>query len=210
MYPYLKYENLALLLHFPLLYKMYSLLNSLGQNTGVGILSLLQGIFPTQESNLGLLCCRQILYLLSHKGSPRIREWVAYPFSIRFSLPRIKLGSPALQVVFYQLSYHVLLCEHFHLLIICQISKSQFMLQSAVFKDDYFLKTLPILKSTKCLYFSILNAAAAAAAKLLQLCPTLSNPMDWAPLKNSPLFHLNFHDFYWLKIFSHYSGIFVL
>ena len=37
-----------------------------GQNTGVGILSLLQGIFPTQGFNLGLLHCRQILYQLSH------------------------------------------------------------------------------------------------------------------------------------------------
>ena len=51
------------------------------QNTGVGSLSLLQGIFPTQRSNTGLLHCRQILYQLSHQGSPRILEWVAYPFS---------------------------------------------------------------------------------------------------------------------------------
>ena len=41
------------------------------------ILSLLQGIFPTQVSNPGLPHCRQILYQLSHKGSPRILEWVA-------------------------------------------------------------------------------------------------------------------------------------
>ena len=44
--------------------------NSPGQNTGVGSHSLLQGIFPTQESNWGLLYCRQILYLLSYQGSP--------------------------------------------------------------------------------------------------------------------------------------------
>ena len=55
--------------------------NSPGHNTGVGSLSLLQGIFPTQGSNPGLPHCRQILYQLSHKGSPRILEWVAYPFS---------------------------------------------------------------------------------------------------------------------------------
>ena len=55
--------------------------NSLGQNTGVGSLFLLQGIFPTQRSNPGLPRCRQILYQLSHQGSPRILEWVAYPFS---------------------------------------------------------------------------------------------------------------------------------
>ena len=40
-----------------------------GKNTGVGCHSLLQGIFPTQESNPGLLNCRQILYWLSNQGS---------------------------------------------------------------------------------------------------------------------------------------------
>ena len=60
---------------------LYSPWNSPGQNTGVGSLSLLQGIFPTQELNPGLPYCRQILYQLSHKGSPRIQEWVAYTFS---------------------------------------------------------------------------------------------------------------------------------
>ena len=54
--------------------------DSLGKNTGVGCHALLQGIFPTQESNPGLSHCRQILYYLSHQGSPKILEWVAYPF----------------------------------------------------------------------------------------------------------------------------------
>ena len=49
---------------------LYSPWDSLGQNTGVGSLSLLQGIFPTQGSNRGLLHCRWILYQLSHRGSP--------------------------------------------------------------------------------------------------------------------------------------------
>ena len=39
-------------------------------NTGVGSLSLLQGIFPTQGLNPGLLHCRWTLYQLSHKGGP--------------------------------------------------------------------------------------------------------------------------------------------
>ena len=39
-------------------------------NTGVGSLSLLQGNFLTQELNLGVLHCRQILYQLSYQGSP--------------------------------------------------------------------------------------------------------------------------------------------
>ena len=47
--------------------RLYSPWNSPGQNTGVGSLSLLQGIFPTQGSNPGLLHCSQILYHLSHR-----------------------------------------------------------------------------------------------------------------------------------------------
>ena len=46
---------------------LYSPWNSPGQNPGVGSLSLLQGIFSTQESNPGLPHCRQILYQLSHR-----------------------------------------------------------------------------------------------------------------------------------------------
>ena len=42
------------------------------KNTGVGSHSLFQGIFPTRESKLPLPHCRQILYHLSHKGSPYI------------------------------------------------------------------------------------------------------------------------------------------
>ena len=67
---------------------LYSPWNSLGQNTQVGSLSLLQGIFSTQGLNPGLLHCGQILYQLSHKGSSRILEWVAYPFSRGSSQPR--------------------------------------------------------------------------------------------------------------------------
>ena len=47
---------------------LYSPWDSPGQNTGIGSLSLLQGIFPTQRSNPSLLHCRQILYQLSQKG----------------------------------------------------------------------------------------------------------------------------------------------
>ena len=76
---------------------LYSTWNSPGQNTGVGSLSLLQGIFPTQGSNPGLPHCRRILCQVNHKGSPRILEWVTYPFSRGFSHPGIEPGSPALQ-----------------------------------------------------------------------------------------------------------------
>ena len=59
-----------------------------GQNTEVGSLSLLRGIFPTRGLNPSLPHCRQILYQLSHKGSRRILEWVAYPFSSGSSQPK--------------------------------------------------------------------------------------------------------------------------
>ena len=42
------------------------------KNTGVGSLSLLQANFLTQESNLGLLHCRHILYQLSYQRSPKL------------------------------------------------------------------------------------------------------------------------------------------
>ena len=46
--------------------------NSSGKNTGLGSHSLLQGTFLTQGLNPGLSHCRQILYHLSHQGSPLI------------------------------------------------------------------------------------------------------------------------------------------
>ena len=68
-------------------HRQYSPWNSPGHNTRVGStspgyilpcrrISLLQGIFPTQESNPGLLHYRRILYQLNHKGSPPTRQMV--------------------------------------------------------------------------------------------------------------------------------------
>ena len=54
----------------------------------VVIHSLLQGVFPTHESNPSLLHCSRILHQLSQQGNPRILEWVAYPFSRVSSWPR--------------------------------------------------------------------------------------------------------------------------
>ena len=59
-------------------------------------LSLLQQIFPTQGSNPGLSYFGQILYQLSHRGSPRILEW-AIPSPVDHPNPGTKPGSPALQ-----------------------------------------------------------------------------------------------------------------
>ena len=57
---------------------LYSPWNFLGQNTRVSSLSLLHGIFPTQESNPGLLHCKQILYQLSYVGAKRQRKLLMF------------------------------------------------------------------------------------------------------------------------------------
>ena len=60
--------------------------DSPGKNPGVGCHALLQGIFLTQGLN------PQILSHLNHQGSPRILEWVNYPFSRGSSQPRNWIG----------------------------------------------------------------------------------------------------------------------
>ena len=85
--------------------------DSSGKNTRVGCHALLQGIFPTQGSNPGLPHCRYILYCPSHQGSPRILEWIAYPFSRGSSQSRDQNGASCIagsqmsNHFFYQLSY---------------------------------------------------------------------------------------------------------
>ena len=54
------------------------------KNTGSGSLTLLQRIFPTQESNQGLRHCRRILYQLSYQRSPNLEFKV--PFKVGFLL----------------------------------------------------------------------------------------------------------------------------
>ena len=73
---------------------LYNPRNFPGQNTGVGSLSLLQGIFPTQGSNPGLLHCRRILHQLSHKGSPG--TLLAAPFF----LSKVKTCCPKARCLF--------------------------------------------------------------------------------------------------------------
>ena len=86
-------------------HRLYSLWNSPGWDTGVGSLSLLQGIFPTQGSNSGLPQCRWIFYQLRHKrpkntgvGSLSLLQWI---------LPTQELNQGLLHCrqILYQLSY---------------------------------------------------------------------------------------------------------
>ena len=99
---------------------LYSPWNSMEQNTGVSSFSLLQGIFPTQGLNPGLPHFRQLLYQLNHRGSPRILEWVAHPFSNVSFWPRIWTRvSYIAGKFFYQLSYqgipHIIKIKHLKL-----------------------------------------------------------------------------------------------
>ena len=76
---------------------LYNPWNSPGQNTGVGSLSLLQGIFLTQGSNPVLLHCRRFF---THWATRKAQEyWSGSPIPSPVDLPNpgIQLGSPSLQ-----------------------------------------------------------------------------------------------------------------
>ena len=86
-------------------HRLYSLWRSPGQNTGVGSLSLLQGISPTQGLNPHLPHCRQILYQLRHQRSPmKVEVTQSCPVlcdpriiqSMEFSRPDTGVGSLSL------------------------------------------------------------------------------------------------------------------
>ena len=131
--------------------------NSLGQNTGVGSLSLLQGIFPTQGLNPGFPHCRQILYQIRHQGSPRILEWVAYPFSSNFPDPGIDPGSPALQADSLP----------------TELSGKPRLDEKALLNYHNW-HIVEVSGSRACL-------GPAAAAESLQSCSTLCDPIDGSP-----------------------------
>ena len=85
---------------------LYSLWDSPGQNTGVGRLSLLQGIFPTQGSNPGPLHCRGILYQLSYQGKPKNTGVGSLFFLTQIFLTQeSNHGLPHCRWILYQLSY---------------------------------------------------------------------------------------------------------
>ena len=80
-----------------------------GKNTGVGYHFLLQGIFPTQVSNLGLLHCWQILYHLSHKGSPNYTSCKNH-FSYQIEDQSESPSHTSCQSKFFQ-AFHLILCK---------------------------------------------------------------------------------------------------
>ena len=156
------------------------------QNTGVGSLSLLQGIFPTQGSSPGLPHCRQILYQLSHKGSPRILEWVAHPFSSGSSCFRSRTGVSCIADRFFTSWATREVQVH---------RKSPFKMTRAPWFSGQHYFNRQDMESTKRStdritktrrYIYKWNPAATAAAKSLQLCLTLCDPIDGSP-SGSPI-----------------------
>ena len=88
------------------LHELYSSWNSPGQNTGVGSLSLLQDIFPTQGLNPGLLHCRQILYQLSQQGKPKNTGVDSLSLLQQiFLIQKLNWGLLHCRWILYQLSY---------------------------------------------------------------------------------------------------------
>ena len=78
--------------------------DSPAKNTGVGCHAFLQGIFSNQGLKPGLQHCRRILNQLRHQGSPRILEWVAYPFFRGSSQSRNRTRVSCRRIL-HQLSY---------------------------------------------------------------------------------------------------------
>ena len=151
----------------------------------MGSLSLLQGIFPTQESNQGLLYCRWILYQLSYQGSPLfihngVLLYVLFcnlPFSFFWSyyvtliyLIELTLPSSVHGVWMYSLGNHSWFTELFLLLLSL----------SVVFYSLWLL--------LRCFWFSTFTHSTGrnvldhqCVSVRVQSCPTLCGPVDCSP-----------------------------
>ena len=137
---------------------LYSPWNSSGQNTGVGSLSLLQWIFPTYGSNTGLLHCRQILDQLSHKRSPKLLEWVAYPFSSGSSWPRNQTGASCISGGFFELIIYI--DESLTDIPETQAERKLFLIITVFMKSYYYWCCCKYLLFFPCLPPSNLNAGS--------------------------------------------------
>ena len=121
---------------------LYSPWNSPGQNTRVGSHSLLKGIFPMQGSNTGLPHCRQILYQLSHQGSPFMCLTVIFISSlVETFVPIFCPFSKWIAGVFI-LNFHVFL----YIFIIIKVFKISYIFENNLYivdinylSDIYFL-----------------------------------------------------------------------
>ena len=92
MWSEVKWKSLSHIQFFATPWTIQSMKSSRPEYAEVGRLSLLQGIFPNQGLNPGLPYCRRFFTSWTKKGSPRILEWLAYPFSSRSSRLRNLTG----------------------------------------------------------------------------------------------------------------------
>ena len=92
MWSEVKWKSLSHIQFFATPWTIQSMKSSRPEYAEVGSLSLLQGIFPNRGLNPGLPYCRRFFTSWTKKGSPRILEWLAYPFSSRSSRPRNLTG----------------------------------------------------------------------------------------------------------------------
>ena len=87
--------------YFGLRVNMKKYLHSPGQNTGVGSFPFSRGSSQPRDPAQVSCIAGWTLYQLSHKGSPRILEWVAYPFSRGSSQPRNQTGASCIAGGFF-------------------------------------------------------------------------------------------------------------
>ena len=144
-------------------HRLYSPWNSPGQNTGVGSLSLLQGIFPTQGSNRSLLHCRRILYQLSHQGSPTSLRTVAKNMGLGLGPSDFNVQPPRL-------------LTQAQCLWLWTIAKNNSAKKNSVRTHKLQHTRLPCSS-----LFPRVFANSTAAAKSFQSCPTLCDPIDGSP-----------------------------
>ena len=135
---------------------LHSPWNSPGKNTGVGSLSLLQGIFPTQGLNPGLPHCRRILHQLSHQG--RLSHLPVLPLPQAFysflELPSRMPDSSISLIISFMFSFPLSLSAVLLILFSYLLSHS-----------------LVLPESCLICCFSSVNSVA-------QLCPTFCDPMN--------------------------------
>ena len=120
--------------------------NSPGKNTRVGCHSLLQGIFPTQGSNLGLLDCRWIIYYLTHQGRPRKADIILHNSLLRKLRLKLLQNLPKLSLFLDSgdLEFVTLSDSKAYIFPILLKKKSLSLCQSYIFQspDEYSTETL--------------------------------------------------------------------
>ena len=92
------------------------------KNTGVGCHSLLQGLFLTQGSNPGLLHCKQILYCLSHQGSPPYLREIKHKTARKQSIISLTMTAQYLNKMLQKFHHRCPIIKYFLLNISVQVS----------------------------------------------------------------------------------------